>query len=126
MSAPEHVVLLDGVGRAVDTTPKAIAHGRGTPLHLAFSCHVVDDVGRVLLTRRAPTKPTWPGVWTNACCGHPQLGETLRGAVERRLREELGLVVERIGRGACPTSPTERPWTTARSSTSDARSSSPR
>ena len=96
MSAPEHVVLLDGAGRAVDTAPKASAHGRGTPLHLAFSCHVVDEVGRVLLTQRAHDKATWPGVWSNACCGHPQLGETLRGAVERRLRDELGLVVERL------------------------------
>ena len=97
MNEIEHVVVLDGTGRAVATRPKALAHDRHTPLHLAFSCHVVDDEGRVLLSQRARTKPTWPGVWTNACCGHPQLGETLRGAVERRLREELGLVVERVG-----------------------------
>jgi isopentenyl-diphosphate delta-isomerase len=62
----EHVVVLDGTGRAVATRPKAFAHDRRTPLHLAFSCHVVDDAGRVLLTQRALTKPTWPGVWTNA------------------------------------------------------------
>ena len=96
MPGTEHVVLLDGAGRAVGTHPKASVHGVRTPLHLAFSCHVIDDAGRVLLTRRASTKRTWPGVWSNACCGHPQLGETLRGAVERRLRDELGLVVERI------------------------------
>ena len=97
VSTTEHVILLDGSGcRAAGTRPKSEAHGPGTPLHLAFSCYAVDDAGRVLLTRRASTKATWPGVWTNACCGHPQLGETLRLAVERRLREELGLVVERV------------------------------
>ena len=96
MPGIEHVVLLDGTGRAVGTRPKAGVHSPRTPLHLAFSCHVVDDAGRVLLTQRSSTKPTWPGVWSNACCGHPQLGETLRGAAERRLRDELGLIVERI------------------------------
>ena len=96
MDDREHVVLLDGAGRAVGTAPKADVHTRDTPLHLGFSCYVVDEVGRVLLTQRAHGKATWPGVWSNACCGHPQLGETLRGAVERRLRDELGLLVERL------------------------------
>ena len=96
MDGSEHVVLLDGAGRAVGTASKTRVHTRDTPLHLGFSCHVVDDAGRVLLTQRAHSKATWPGVWSNACCGHPQVGETLRGAVERRLRDELGLLVERL------------------------------
>jgi isopentenyl-diphosphate delta-isomerase type 1 len=87
----EHVVLLDSLGRPRGVLPKAIAHSQHTPLHLAFSCHVVRADGAVLLSRRATTKRTWPGVWSNACCGHPQAGESLRDAVSRRLREELGL-----------------------------------
>jgi geranylgeranyl diphosphate synthase type I len=94
--ATEPVVLLDAGGRPSGTMPKAVAHHDRTPFHLAFSCHVVAPGGRVLLTRRAATKRTWPGTWSNACCGHPAPGETLRGAVERRLREELGLVPRRM------------------------------
>ena len=93
----EHVVLLDDRGRASGLQAKADAHGPDTRLHLAFSCHVVRADGRVLVTRRALDKLTWPGVWTNACCGHPQLGETLGQAVLRRLRQELGVVPEAVG-----------------------------
>lgn len=93
----EHVVLLDPKGRVSGLRAKAEAHGPDTELHLAFSCHVVRPDGRVLITRRALDKRTWPGVWTNACCGHPQLGETLGQAVVRRLREELGVVPRSAG-----------------------------
>jgi isopentenyl-diphosphate delta-isomerase type 1 len=93
----EHVVLIDGLGRPRDTIDKAGAHHDTTPVHLAFSSHLVRADGSVLLTRRAPTKATWPGTWTNGCCGHPQLGETLRSAVTRRIDEELGLRVVRAG-----------------------------
>ncbi|MBA2280439.1 MAG: isopentenyl-diphosphate Delta-isomerase, partial [Acidimicrobiia bacterium] len=86
----EHVVLVDERGCPSATIPKPDAHSSTTPLHLAFSCHVVRADGQVLLTQRAHHKPTWPGVWTNACCGHPQLGESFREAVTRRLGEELG------------------------------------
>ena len=89
------MVLVDGAGNALGTAPKLSVHGRETPLHLAFSSYVFDRAGRVLLTRRATHKLTWPGVWTNSCCGHPMLGEPLDRAVLRRLSYELGLNVER-------------------------------
>ena len=87
----DHVVLLDEWGSVRGTVAKRGVHHASTPLHLAFSCYVVDAAGRVLLTRRAATKRTWPSVWTNACCGHPRIDESLRQAVRRHLRTELGV-----------------------------------
>lgn len=93
---PELVVLLDEEGRAVGTTPKAGVHHADTPLHLAFSCYLFDGAGRLLTTRRALHKPTWPGAWTNSVCGHPAPGEPMADAVRRRVLAEVGVRAEGV------------------------------
>jgi isopentenyl-diphosphate Delta-isomerase len=91
----EQIVLLNEEGAAVGVSPKASGHSRNTPLHLAFSCYVFNTSGELLVTRRAWSKKTWPGTWTNSCCGHPAPDEALDTAVHRRLGLELGLAAER-------------------------------
>jgi isopentenyl-diphosphate delta-isomerase len=95
-SVVEMVVLLDEAGTPVGTADKGVVHSTTTPLHLAFSCHVYDQEGRVLVTRRSLGKLTWPGVWTNSFCGHPAPGETQEQAIARRAAVELGISVRSV------------------------------
>jgi isopentenyl-diphosphate delta-isomerase len=91
VTGDEQVVLLDESGRGIGTVPKAQVHHASTPLHLAFSCYVFDTEQRLLLTQRALSKSTFPGLWTNTVCGHPAPGEDIETAVRRRARDEIGL-----------------------------------
>jgi isopentenyl-diphosphate Delta-isomerase len=93
---PEQVVLVDNDGIVIGSAEKATVHTAETPLHLAFSCHVFDASGRLLVTRRSLRKVTWAGVWTNSFCGHPAPGETQEQAIARRASDELGITVENI------------------------------
>jgi len=92
----EWVVLVDEENRAVGTARKRDVHHGATPLHRGFSLFLFDRRGRTLLQQRARGKRTWPGVWSNACCGHPAPGETTIDAVHRRSREELGVAPQAL------------------------------
>ncbi|MGO1284815.1 MAG: isopentenyl-diphosphate Delta-isomerase [Brachybacterium sp.] len=92
----DHVILLDEDGTSRGLAPRATVHTATTPLHLAFSCHLMRADGKVLLTRRALSKRTWPGVWTNSFCGHPRQGESMEQALARHAGHELGIGIHSI------------------------------
>lgn len=96
----ELVVLAGPDGLPAGTAPKETVHTDSTPLHFAFSCWVIRD-GQVLVTRRALSKLTWPGVWTNSFCGHPAPGEKPADAVLRRASFELGLPASALSAPEC-------------------------
>ena len=88
----EEIVLVDLFDRETGYGEKQRVHEERA-LHRAFSLFVTDEEGNLLLQRRAEGKYHSGGLWTNACCSHQRRGETLREAVVRRTREELGIEV---------------------------------
>ncbi len=89
----EHVVLVDESDNEIGSAERWYAHKEGQ-LHRAVSVFVFNESGKILLQRRATTKPIFGGLWANTCCTHPRPGEDVTEAGKRRLQEEMGLDVE--------------------------------
>jgi isopentenyl-diphosphate delta-isomerase len=87
----EWIALVDFDGRELGKMRKEEVHHDHTPLHRGFSAYLFDRSRRLLIQQRAHSKRTWPGVWSNSCCGHPAPGEPVLDAVVRRVRQELGV-----------------------------------
>jgi isopentenyl-diphosphate delta-isomerase len=87
----EEVVLVNEQDQQVGTKEKLAAHKEGL-LHRAFSIFIFNDKHEMLLQQRAFTKYHSGGLWTNACCSHPRVGESPLAAAQRRLKEEMGFV----------------------------------
>jgi isopentenyl-diphosphate delta-isomerase len=90
------IVYVDEDDNPIGTERKLPAHDGDTKLHRAFSVFIFNDKGELLLQQRALTKKTWPGVWSNSCCGHVMLHETTEQAARRRLKYELGMSVDKL------------------------------
>lgn len=92
----EHVVLVNDANQPIGIAPKDTVHSANTPLHRGFSLFLFRKNGDVLLQQRSRKKKTFPGVWSNSCCGHPQQGESAVDAAKRRAKNELGLDLKDI------------------------------
>jgi len=85
----EMLILVDTHDNERGSGEKTEVHRKGE-LHRAFSIVIFSAEGKMLIQKRAKGKYHSGGQWSNACCGHPRLGEDIEKAAHRRLREELG------------------------------------
>ncbi|KPM48766.1 isopentenyl-diphosphate Delta-isomerase [Jiulongibacter sediminis] len=83
------ITLVNEKDEIIGHDEKIKVHREGT-LHRAFSVLIFNEAGKMLIHQRALHKYHSPGLWTNACCGHPNKDEKIEDAAFRRLGEEMG------------------------------------
>ena len=86
----DSLVLVDENDNEIGVLDKTSVHQRGI-LHRAFSAFIFNTKGELLIQQRADEKYHSAGLWSNTCCSHPYNGEKISDAVNRRLKEEMGL-----------------------------------
>lgn len=84
------VILVDAKDKQIGTMEKLEAHSNGAKLHRAVSIFIFNKKGETMLQQRAMTKYHSQGKWSNTCCSHPYVGEDVKDAAHRRLKEEMG------------------------------------
>ena len=90
-----HVILVDERDNEVGTMEKMEAHEKGL-LHRAFSIVLFNSKGEMLLQKRSGKKYHSGGLWTNACCSHPQPSEPMEKAARRKLLYEMGIDLQPV------------------------------
>ncbi len=85
----QDLILVNEQDEPIGQMSKLEVHQKGL-LHRAFSIFIFNSKGEMLLQQRALKKYHSPGLWSNACCSHPVVGENTGFAASKRLGEEMG------------------------------------
>lgn len=102
MSAQDLNELFDVVDEndcVIGQQPRGIVHAQKL-FHRAVHLLVINEKGEMLLQKRSLAKDTCPGLFSTACAGHVDAGETYETAVLREAKEELGITLA-LGEISC-------------------------
>jgi len=89
----EDLVLVDEKDNIVGFEDRDKCHDGEGLLHRAFSIFLFNHSRHLLIQRRSNQKRLWPMYWSNSCCSHPKRNEENEVAIQRCLKEELGISV---------------------------------
>ena len=83
--------IVDEEGRVIGSATRGECHSGSKLLHPVVHLHVFNAKGDIYLQRRPAWKDIQPGKWDTAVGGHIDYGETPEEALQREVREELGI-----------------------------------
>ena len=78
-------------GSVIGSTTRGECHNGSHLLHPVVHLHVFNSAGDIYLQKRPEWKDIQPGKWDTAVGGHIDYGETPEEALQREVREELGI-----------------------------------
>ena len=87
----ELLPLVDEAGEVIGNATRGECHDGTKQLHPVVHLHLFDSQGRLYLQHRPVWKTIQPGKWDTAVGGHVDLGEDVVTALQREVREELGI-----------------------------------
>lgn len=87
----ELLPLVDEEGNVIGSATRGECHDGSKLLHPVVHLHVFDSQGRLYLQQRPLWKDIQPGKWDTAVGGHVDYGEEVDSALQREVREELGI-----------------------------------
>ena len=83
--------VVDEEGNILGAATRGECHNGRKLLHPVVHLHVFNSQGELYLQRRPLWKDIQPGKWDTAVGGHVDLGESVEQALQREVREELGI-----------------------------------
>ena len=83
--------LVDADGNVIGSATRGECHNGSYLLHPVAHLHVFNSQGELYLQKRPEWKDIQPGKWDTAVGGHVDFGESPREALNREVREELGI-----------------------------------
>ncbi len=83
--------VVDEQGNIIGSATRRECHSGSKLLHPVVHLYVFNSKGELYLQKRPDWKDIQPGKWDTAVGGHIDLGESVNMALEREVREKLGI-----------------------------------
>jgi len=91
MTSIEYFPEVDENGKTIRKVTRTECHAGSFILHPVVHLHVFNTKGELYLQKRALNKDIQPGKWDTSVGGHVDYGEEIEQALQREVREELGI-----------------------------------
>ena len=90
-NSEELLPIVDENGNIIDCATRGECHSGKKLLHPVVHLHVFNSKGELYVQKRPEWKDIQPGKWDTAVGGHIDFGENTSLALQREVREELGI-----------------------------------